>query len=437
VARYPPSLPFRLDRLSAIVVPALGRQHPSDTGFPQFGSDRRQVPVRVTLFAVLLTAPGLAGVPAPQTTTGPVRADSSGVLTGVLIGREDGQPVPYGTVLVVEASEERFTDASGAFRIGGIAPGRYTVRARQIGYAPRDTIVEIVPAPAVTSLSIVLARLPVVLRTVRVDGHTPDKCVTPGIPDSAADPALARLFTQVGENVDRYRLLMQEYPFRFAREEQRFIRYDPTGTPRDVRESADTMMVESRLRRPYHIGGILYHDKDARGVRQLYMYIPTFGELGDPAFLSAHCFRYGGTVSPPGSAGIDLIRLDFVPLDRIKQPDVSGSIYLDAQRLTVRRAEFGLTKPEAVHPSIGSFKVTTSFRELVPLVPLMDSIESEQGLSETPVTREAISRYRVLDVEFEEPAPGANHPDLPPWPPPARSDSGTRARGQPAAPTSP
>ena len=77
---------------------------------------------------------------------------------------------------------------------------------------------------------------------------------------------------------------------------------------------------------------------------------PTFGELGDPAFLSAHCFRYGGTVSPPGSAGIDLIRLDFVPLDRIKQPDVSGSIYLDAQRLTVRRAEFELTKPDAVHP---------------------------------------------------------------------------------------
>jgi len=393
--------------------------------------------VRVTLLAVLLTALDLAGVSTPQTTTGPVRADSSGVLTGVLTGRDDGQPVPYGTVLLVETGEERFTDASGAFRIGGIVPGRYTVRARQIGYAPRDTIVEIAPAPAVTSVPIALARLPVVLRTVRVDGHTTGTCVTPGIPDSAADPALASLFTQVGENVDRYRLLMQEYPFRFAREEQRFIRYDPNGTPRDVRESADTIMVESRLRRPYHIGGILYHDTDARGLRQLYMYIPTFGELGDPAFLAAHCFRYGGTVSTPGSAGIDLIRLDFVPLDRIKQPDVSGSIYLDAQRLMVRRAEFGLTKPDAVRPSIGSFKVTTSFREFVPLVPLMDSIESEQALSGKSATREAIHRYRVLDVEFEEPAGGANPQDLPPWPPPAQSDSGTRARGQRVAPASP
>jgi hypothetical protein len=172
-------------------------------------------------------------------------------------------------------------------------------------------------------------------------------------------------------------------------------------------------------------------------VRQLYMYIPTFGELADPAFLSAHCFRYGGTVSAGASGGIDLIRLDFVPLDRIKQPDVSGSIYLDAQRLLVRRAEFALTRPDAVRPSVVGFKVTMSFRELVPLVPLMDSVESEQQMDAAPGARQAISRYRLLDVEFEEPPAGVSRPDLPPWPAPVPSDSGTPAREHPAAPASP
>jgi hypothetical protein len=408
----------------------------------------------------LASAPASApAAPAPLA----VRADTSGIFTGVLTGSDDGQPVPYGTVLIVETGEERFTDANGAFRLSGIVPGTYSVRARQIGYAPRDTTVAIAPAPAVTSVTITLARLPVLLSTVRVQGHRSDKCVSPGIPDSAADPALARLFTQVGENVDRYRLLMQEYPFRFSREEQRYIRYDATANPRDVRESVDTTTVESRTRRAYRTGGILYRETDARGFRQLKMYIPTFGELGDSTFLAAHCFRYGGTESPPGSAGVDLIRLDFVPLARIKQPDVSGSIYLDAQRLTVRRAVFGLTKPDAVHPSIIGFKVTTSFREVVPLVPLMDSIETEQLLdgqagpdfspgqeakagdsaaaehrardARSP-TREAISRYRVLDVHFVPTPDGGFSPNPLPWPA-TPSDTGTRAKEHPAAPVSP
>jgi Carboxypeptidase regulatory-like domain len=390
---------------------------------------------RHIVFAALAVL-GLGRVPllsaAPAT-----HIDSSGTLSGVLVGKEDGQPVPYGTVLLVETGEERFTDASGAFRLGGIVPGTYTVRARQIGYAPKDTTVQIAPAPAVTTVSIHLSRLPVILRVVRVKGHRSDKCVAAGIPDSTVDPALASLFTQVRENVDRYRLLMREYPFRYAREEQRFTRYDPEGIRRDVREAVDTAVFESRARRPYHIGGILYYDNDAAGRRLLYMYLPTFGELGDSAFLASHCFRYGGDTSDAGRPGEDLVRVDFAPLARINQPDVSGSVYLDTQSLTVRRAVFEMTKPDAVRPPVVGFKVTTSFRELVPLVPLMDSVETEQpipGKARVPpgapasgdpgdyarrVAIEVIQRYRVLNVEFESSPGGPARP--PPITPPADS----------------
>jgi Carboxypeptidase regulatory-like domain len=375
----------------------------------------------------VLAATGLAG--APQLYATPLSLiDSSGTLAGVIVGRDDGLPVPYGTVLIVETGEERFTTARGEFRIAGLVPGTYTVRARQIGYAPKDTTVQIAPGPAITTVSIPLRRLPVILRTVRVQGQRSDKCVAAGIPDSTVDPALASLFTQVRENVDRYRLLMREYPFRYAREEQRFTRYDPEGAHQDVRERVDTAVFESRARRPYHVGGILYYDNDAEGRRLLYMYLPTFGELGDSAFLAAHCFRYGGETPARGQSGEDLIRVDFVPLSRIKQPDVSGSVYLDAQRLTVRRAVFEMTKPDAVRPPVVGFKVTTSFRELVPLVPLMDSVETEQpipgqvyfsfkaGAAPAPgnandddarrVAREVIQRYRVLNVEFENSSGG-------------------------------
>jgi hypothetical protein len=382
-----------------------------------------------------LAAPTGGGMAATPRTLPADSTDSSGTLTGVLIGKDDGQSIPYGTVLLVETGVERFTDASGSFRIAGLTPGTYTVRARQIGYAPTDTTVRIDSAPAVTTVSIRLTQLPVILGAVRVRGHRSNKCVAAGIPDSTVDSNLATIFTQVRENVDRFRLLMEQYPFRYSREEEHFTRYDPGGDPRDARVSVDTTTFESRARRPYHIGGILYTDSDRAGQRRLYMYLPTFGELADPAFLAAHCFSYGGTASDHAAAGSNLIRVDFAPLSKIKQPDVSGSIYLDAQRLTVRRAVFEMTKPDAVHPPVIGFKVTTTFREFVPLVPLIDSVETEQplpgevyvrfapkgsspgsdvggtsnnGFGESKrVTREALNRYRLLSIDFEQPSRGA------------------------------
>ena len=210
------------------------------------------------------------------------------------------------------------------------------------------------------------------------------------------------------------------------------IRRAPAGM---CANAVDTAVFESRARRPYHAGSILYYDTDASGHRLLYMYLPTFGELGDSAFLASHCFRYGGEGSGAGGAGEDLVRVDFAPLAKIKQPDVSGSVYLDAQSLTVRRAVFQMTKPDAVHPPVVGFKVTTSFRELVPLVPLMDSVETEQpiagevyvrlprkdaapgssGGDARRVSLEIIQRYRVLSVEFENASgrPASGPPIIP------------------------
>ena len=116
--------------------------------------------VLATIALHLIAAPGAGTGPmmvapaAARSANAPGRAtDSSGTLAGVLLGQEDGQPVPYGTVLIIETDESQFTDADGHFRIGRIVPGKYTVRARQIGYAPTDTTVRIDSAPAVTTIT--------------------------------------------------------------------------------------------------------------------------------------------------------------------------------------------------------------------------------------------------------------------------------------------
>ena len=79
-----------------------------------------------------------------------------------------------------------------------------------------------------------------------------------------------------------------------------------------------------------------------------------------------------------------------------------------------------MTKPEAVDPPIMGLSVTTTFRELIPLLPLVDSIETEQPMvaSRTgelhaglrsqgaePVHTSAIES-RLLSYAFEGPVPG-------------------------------
>ena len=98
-------------------------------------------------------------------------------------------------------------------------------------------------------------RIPALLKLVRVEGRRSRRCVNTGIPDSTVDLPLARIFTQVRENVDRFRLLADAYPYRYRRVERNVLRSDPGG---DSTTSTDTVSYESRSKRPYRLGGVIY-----------------------------------------------------------------------------------------------------------------------------------------------------------------------------------
>lgn len=367
-------------------------------------------------------ASGSAQTPTPSGQPGSAaRSDSSGTLTGALVGTEDGLPVPYGLVRLVETGAAQFADSAGHFRIAGLVPGTYTLRARQIGYSPRDTTVRINPAPAETKVIVHLRRAPPVLGVVTIR-DTASECVAPGVPDSTVNPGLAAIFTQLRENVDRFRVLLDEYPFRFRREERFVVRFVPGG---EVTRLADTVSYESQSTRPYQVGATVYVEADSAGQAHRLMGLPTFRELADSSFLSTHCFDYAGT-GPLGPSGSEVIRIEFHPLSTIAAPDVEGSIYLDARRFIVRRAVFRMTKPGSAHPPVLGLAVTTTFREFVPFVPVFDSVESSQrlprilapgqnlsanssGISAESlkwVNRFSVGYYRLLDVAFEARAPG-------------------------------
>ncbi len=394
-------------------------------------------------------------------------SDSSGVLTGVLVNDEDGHPVAYATAALIGSDKARFADASGRFRFAGLAPRNYRLRARQIGYSPADTTIAVSAGPATTTVTIRMHRAPALLRLVEVHGHHPKGCVATGVPDSTVNPTLAAVFAQIRENVDRYELLLEKYPFRYMREESTMLRRDRGG---DSVERVDTVSYDSRERRPYRVGGMIYRDvivrpapsvdrsvpdSKGRGIdpslaradtgkqfvragtqveQRRYMYLPTFRDLADPGFLAAHCFDYAGSSRGEGSRPASLIRVNFRPATAIKVPDVSGSIYLDARRFIVQRAVFEMTHPETADPAVIGFKVTTTFRELLPLLPVIDSVESQQSLPPIELPRTgvdvgtlemeqqvALGSDRLLGFAFEGEAPGEPRPVQPTAAPPVQA----------------
>ena len=284
------------------------------------------------------------------------------------------------------------------------------LRARQIGYAPLDTTVDIASG-VVVAVTLRMRRIPVLLQLVRVIGHRPKGCVATGAPNPSAEPELATLFAQVRENVDRYRLLLDEYPFRLVREERHDLRNGASARLLGL----DTVAYESREHHRYHAGSVVFSEGDQRHGRRRYMYLPTFEDLADTAFLATHCFSMGVFQR---SRGGGVFRVDFQPADRLRTPDVAGSVYLDAQRLVVRRAEFRLTRSRDAHPPVMELSVTATFRDFVPFVPMLDSVEGRQtmpvyGHDMAGIVREipgsvqyAIERDHIVSATFERRFPG-------------------------------
>jgi hypothetical protein len=309
---------------------------------------------------LMLAAPAARaqGTP-PSNDSGP-----TGRLIGRVLYREGDNGVPYATVTLTPPGTTRFADSSGAFAFPRVTPGTYHLRARQIGYSPFDTSVQVLPPPAITNVTLRLRHV-IRLAQITVRAKAPRGCAAPGLPDSLVDPALYLVFTQMRENVFRLRILMNDYPFRDRRIDD-FIDREAGG---DRRVETDTVEEESWDIPDYRPGEVLTNGFDSRGRPGQYFRLVQFQDLTERQFVENHCFHMAD--DPSG-----LARIDFVPADRLLFPDVEGSVYLDPERMIVRHATFHLTRPHMARPPIRDWTYGSTFSEVVPMVPVVDRFHS-------------------------------------------------------------
>lgn len=302
----------------------------------------------------------------------------------------------FATVTVEPGDVSRFTDASGHFVVGALQPGVYRVRARQIGFAAGDTSVAVAARGQSGPLTIVLRHLAFRLPAVAV--QAPFECRTPGLPDSTVAPSLAAVFGELRKNADRYRLLVEEYPFVYRLERWR-VEQRAGGGERTL--ELDTTTHDSRGLRRYEPGAIIETRFEGGGSRRRQMYLPTLGDLADTLFQQAHCFTYAGA----DSATPWLVRIDFQPALSLNEADVEGSVYLDVRDYMVRRTVFRLTKPELAHPPIFGFTVVTRFREIEPGLIVYDEFQAVEPLTAAGDLKQ-VELDRLLSYRFAHGAPG-------------------------------
>ncbi len=327
---------------------------------------------------------------------------AAAMVRGVVVGSEDGARVAYAVVMLEPAFGRRFADGNGAFFFAGAAPGSYRLSVRQVGFSPFDSTITV--TPGTPALRIELRRIAVSLTAVTVTASGP--CTAPGIPDRDRDPQLAEVFGQLRQNAERFRLLADQYPFRY-RMVRRFGIEEASGSQRG---STDTLVLLSSARWPYAPGRVVTPDPDIFDSR--IVHLPVLADLADSAFHANHCFRLAG-LEPYGDDGPLLVRLDFRAAQALREPDVDGSAWLDPETYQLRHVRVSLTRLERAARGVREWTATTSFREIVASVAVPVSISAVTAFD----TRRYVGRgradvgrtedQRLLGVEFLRAPPAA------------------------------
>lgn len=312
----------------------------------------------------------------------------------LVTSRDDGQPLPYGTITVEQLGITRFTDITGRLTFRNLAPGSYALHVREIGYAPSDTSV-VLSAGAHMDVAVRLGRVAIKLARIMVRGHRSHDCRVAGIPSGSGNDDFDAVFREFRANIDRVRLLTEQYPLQYSLERLRLRRHP--GAP-DVVIEHDTATFDDRSA-GYKPGSVVYDEMDHGEKKQMVRLI-TFGDLADSTFQANHCFDYGGEKKIDGKL---MIQIDIRTGNWLRGPDIEGSIFLDAERYVVRRAMFTLWHGDRAKPSVGNFGVTTTFREVAPLLTLFETVDTDQRVS---VYEQALEHDHLLSFSYVSRSPG-------------------------------
>lgn len=324
------------------------------------------------------------------------------VVRGVVLDPAGGR-LGYSVVSLVGTDRQILTDDVGRFVFDGLAPGSYRLRARHLGFSPLDTTVTLSSAGTSADLELRLTHLTIRLSEMRV--VAPGPCVHPGVPDESTDYSLAAVFGQLRENADRAIALATQFPFLYRMERRTT---EKTVNHGEHPVGRDTVAFDGNAGWAYRPGNMITPVND-HGRMTTQLNIPGLVQLADSNFHAAHCFTYGGVRKV---AGKRYIRIDFEPDIRLDTPDIEGSAFLDPETYQVRRIVMSLTHADLVSTQIAAMKVTSTFREIVPSIMILDTADAVTTFempSGGPVVR--TERQKNVAVQFSRGVPpGATPP---------------------------
>jgi hypothetical protein len=308
-------------------------------------------------------------------------AAQRGTLAGVIVSHETKEPLAYSVVALPALGREIFTTDSGAFTFADLPLGPLLLQIRRLGYTPADVTIHVGAAP--DTVRVQLTRIALRLGAVTVRAYP--ACTNPGPPVENADSALSVVFSQLRMNADQLRVLSDEYPFLSQIENSRFHKTTKGAVEFEQRIA---FILQSNKLWHYRPGGVVTG-------RRFYIFnIPTLVHFADPRFLAEHCFHYAGidTVND-----FPVVRLDLVASERLKDPDVDGSLYLDQETFQIRRSTLRLTRMPNVR-ALRSFDVTTDFDELMESIPVIKRVFTIQRFDTTDRGREYDEVYEDLKL---------------------------------------
>lgn len=314
-----------------------------------------------------------------------------------MVAKVTGQPLPYGIVIVEGADRSLFASDSGRFAFRDLAPRRYQLRVRRLGYTPITVDVD-VRAGVTDTVRVELERVAITLGSITVKAYPP--CTAPGAPP-LTDTALSTIVAQLRLNAEQMRFLAEQYPYEYVVEIQRSGKLIGKGDI--VADPRRTARYTNKSNKPYKPGDVLLR----RG-GTYYFQIPELVDVANPLFIAAHCWHFAGLDTVDD---VEHYRVDVVAADTLRGVDVNGSFLISGTSFQIRRSILHFSRRPPQAKALLDMETTTEFFEVLPSVPIISHVRSVQTMDprRKTVYAETYEEHRTLTFKFLERKPGEPH----------------------------
>lgn len=252
---------------------------------------------------------------------------------GRFLAEPGGTPLGGAYVTILDAAGNAaaatLTNAAGWFSLTAPAPGRYTVRAENIGYSTGQAVVDLPrDRPVLVDLRATFQAIPLEGLTAEVDKScdVPTETATrvallwEEVRKAFRVTAFAEDRSAVLFDVDRWRRTLEPNRLRIEEEQRRPRSGMHTGSP-FVSLPAERLAAEGYIQGESGSEELRYYGPDAR-------------VLLDRTFQNAHCFGFTDKGPEDGWVG-----LRFQPRDR-RAADIEGTLWIDDATYAPRRLEY-------------------------------------------------------------------------------------------------